>query len=225
MHNEVISGKGANCLNDITKVLEVPSKSTNILSIANPDELEMLANFDFENEANDLEDEDIHSTTIDEDLSQHSIAYLASVIEKKVLHALIQKGRKACSNCIQVFVENEVTDDDFIEFKSKTSNIICPCKSTIKLIENAESCINKYKSHNVTFDTMLAHIIRKLDLSTFYEQSKFDEGHNHKHELISLILKTYMDIKSTKFSKLVTRMSQKKQIRHSYLKLIHLEGQ
>lgn len=49
LHNEVVSGKGANCMNDITKVLHISSNRCSSSKSLNQNELVMIANFDFEN--------------------------------------------------------------------------------------------------------------------------------------------------------------------------------
>lgn len=221
VHNEVENGVRANCFNDITKVLEVSSSSNRASSIASPDELEMLRNFDFENGEDEYLNELYQNSDI---LQQNSTAYIASIVEEKVIKKLTLKGRKGCMNCANVFVENEITDDIFIQFKSKNSKVIPPCKDTIVLIQNIDNLLERYESQNVTFNSMLVHISGKIDTSNFYE-STFGSNHNHKNEFISLIIRTYMDVKSTNMCKMITRMSQDKQIRHSYLKEIHFRGQ
>lgn len=226
VQNEVVSGKGANCINDITKVLFVPSKKRGNRLSTNSVELNMLADIDLENQLDDVQFEDDQLVDNHEKrLKKHSMAYIASCVEENVLRKLSQKGQRACLACIQVFVENEITDDSFIKFKSGTTNILPPCKSTIELIQAVENEFKKYDSHNVSFNSMLTHIIRKINLDHFYDASIFDEEHNHKIELIQVIVHTYMNIRSTQVCKLITRMSQEKQIRHTLLKTIHFEGQ
>lgn len=126
---------------------------------------------------------------------------------------------------MNVFVENELSDDVFIQFKSESSDIVQPCKSTIRLIQKVETLLEKYESLNVSFNSMLVHIIRKVDVANLYEKSLFDESHDHRDEFIEIIIKTYLDIKSTNFCKLITRMSQNEQIHQKYLKEIHFRGQ
>lgn len=114
LHNEVVSGKGANCLNDITKVLYVASKN-NISSISTDQtdcELDLLSNFDLENQ---IDYEVVHLTENGENsLKQHSMAYVASSVEMTVLKKLSNKGQRRCSKCMQVLLENDITDDSFI---------------------------------------------------------------------------------------------------------------
>lgn len=222
LHNEVVSGRGANCLNDITKVLYVPSKSKDSSICTNKAELECLSNYDFENQVDYADD---HLMENNEDaLKQNSLAYVASILEEMVVRKTNNKGQKCCAACIQVFLENEIIDDSFIEYKSETCNILSPCKSTIKLMNTVDNLLNAYKSQKVSLNSTVTHIMLKIDKDRFYEYSSFDQ-HDHKHELIELIIKTYMDLKSTEACKHITEMWQKKRIRHSKLKEIHRAGQ
>lgn len=222
LHNEVVSGKGANCLNDITKVLHVPSNS-NTSKVTNKAELELLSIFDLkykiDYEASHLVE---HSGT---SLKLHSLTYMASLLETAVIKKINGKGSKSCSACMQIFVENEISDDSFIEYKSEKSDILPPCKSTIELMNTVDNLLNKYKSERVSFSSMLTHIVRKINKERFYGQSTFDQ-HNHKEEFIELVIKTYMDILSVEACKTITKMSQKTpHTRHSNLKDTHRAGQ
>lgn len=222
LHNEVMSGKGANCVNDITKVLYVPSKSIKNVISRNETELDLLSNFDFENHI-DIEDANFMQIG-DNSLKQHSLANVASVLEEAVLKKIMQKGKKRCSECLNVLLENEITDDTFIEYKSNINNTLPPCKSTIELMNTIDILLKTYDSINVSFNSMLIHIMRIINIDRFYNNSSFEE-HNHKHEFIELVIKTYMDIKSTEECKRITKLSQKTQIRHDNLKTTHLAGQ
>lgn len=225
LHNEVVSGKGANCLNDITKVLHISSNS-NSLKVTNNSELEQLSNFDFENHI-DYDDDRLIEPCVKtaHSLNQHSTAYVASILETAVIKKISNKGKKSCSACMQIFLENEITDDTFTEYKSQISNILQPCKSTIDFMNTVDNLLDKYKSQTISFSAMLTHIIRKINKDRFYGQSTYDQ-HDHKEEFIELVIKTYMDIVSVEACKTITKMSQKTQhIRHSNLKETHRAGQ
>lgn len=222
VHNEVVSGSGANCLNDITKVLYVPSKHNDTSKIINQDELDFLSKFDFENQ---IDYDDAHLMDNDENfLKQHSTAYLASVVENRVLSKMLNKGEKGCSMCINLFFENEVTDDSFIEYKSVISNILPPCKSTIELMNTVDNLLKAYGSESVSFDSMLTHIIQKINKDIFYKQSSCAQ-HDHRYQFIELVVKTYMDIRSIETCKTITKLSQAKLTRHFNLKETHRAGQ
>lgn len=191
-HNEVVSGEGANCINDITNVLYVSSNVSAKSAIsANQAELETLSNLDFENQ---IDYSDLHlMNNCENSLKQHSMAYQASTLEETVIRKIHNKGKNSCSMCLQVFCENEITDDMFIEYKSETSNILPPCKSTIELMNTVDNLPNIYKSHSVSFNSIMTHISQKIDIDRFYDQSSFEE-HDHKHDFIKTIINSYMDI-------------------------------
>lgn len=227
LHNDVISGEDANCLNDITQILEVSSGKQSCKSLyPNEDELEKLANFDVENQIDDTICEDIQIISRGpNNLQDNSTTYMAANLEQKVIRIIMRKGKSKCLECMQVFFENELTDDTFIQYKSETSDIVQPCKSTIHLIEKTDFLLGKYESLNISFNSVLSHIIRKIDISNLYEKSMFDEFHDHKYDLIDMMIRTYFDIKSANFCQHITRISQNEQIRHKYLKEIHFRGQ
>lgn len=222
----MVAGAKANCVednNNITKVLSVCASKQNNSSVAiNQSDLDFLENFDLENQINY---QDGHITeNAENSLKQHSIAYIASSVEKTVLKILNNQGQKRCSACTQIFLENDITDDSFTEYKSKVNDIRPPCKSTIDLMNAVDKLLNKYRSQDISFITTITHIMQKLDKDRFYEKSSFEQ-HNHKHEFIELVIKTYMNIKSRETCKRITRLSQKTKIRHSNLKEIHRAGQ
>lgn len=234
VRNEITSEKG-NCLNDITQLLEVSSnnreRNDNRIG-ANSAELELLANYDFEHrtEGEELEDEEFGLTLSSDDndqLSLHSMAYTAALVEKKVIQEIVHKGTKACSMCIEVFNENELLKDDFLEFiSSKDKKIITPCKSTFDIIKFVEKSLSKYSSQAVSFQSMTAHILNAMhNWSHLYKSSIFDESHDHHAELIKYVIDAYLNIKSKNASKILTRLAQKKLLRHQLLKQVHREGQ
>lgn len=221
LHNEVVSGRDSNCLNDITKVLHVSSAKSSSHTPTNQDELEMLANYDFENH---IEYEDVRFPH-ENDLRGNSMAFIASIVEEKVLKKINQKGYKRCTACMHVFLENEITEDSFIQYKIETSNTLPPCRSTIELIQSVDTILKIYDTQNVSFNSMLVHIMKNINLDQFYGESVFDREHDHQYELIELVIRTYMDIKSRKDCKLITRLSQSTRKRHTNLKEVHRLGQ
>lgn len=101
IHNEITGGRGANCLNDVTKVLEVSSrkKSTYTETTANLTELQMLGDFDIEYgldyEPSD-KDEVVEPINVIESLQEISLAYMAGIVEAKVIRTIVQRGKMAC---------------------------------------------------------------------------------------------------------------------------------
>lgn len=230
--NEVTSSNKSNCLNDVTKILTVSSGGKSHVVPINREEVQMLQNYNFEW---NLFDGDEYSGELDfllgrekeatETLKENSLAYLAGVIEAKVIRKL-SRAKNACQQCINVFLENELTDDNFMAFLSqKQSKIVSPCKSTIQIFSTVENFLEKHQSKNVSYYSVLTYIVNNIDMPQLYVSSNFDEDHDHKTDLVKQVIQAYLDHKSITFSKTLTTLSQKKLIRHDRLKQVHQLGQ
>lgn len=222
-YNEVTSSDGSNCENDLTKILTVSSNKKRNPDCANEAELQMLRSHDFEDIA-------VIQRQSSNSLYDSSIALLAGKIEKKIIEAISRKGKKRCLKCIDVFTENEIITDELMELKSNYCNVFEPCKSTLEIIHIVDMFLNRYDEENikVSYHTAVAHVFENIDLTHLYESScddEFDDSHDHRAEIVKLIIREYMDQESMQFGKDITRLSQKKLIRHNRLKLIHVAGQ
>lgn len=230
--HEVSSSQKSNCQNDITKMLTVSSRKKTIGVATNSEELRMLQSFDL----NDLFYCDEFSDEVDfpfeegkpptEMLKENSLAYLSGMIESRVIQKIARKTKNACQKCIDVFTENELGDDNFMEFMSqKSRRIFQPCKSTVKIVNLVEKYVERMQSVNVSFNNAVSHILSNINLSELYTSSEFNDDHDHKSDLLKQIIQEYLDYKSIMFSKSVTILSQKKLIRHDRLKEVQRLGQ
>lgn len=219
--NEVSVSSYANCRSDLTSALTVSSRPKCTLAPVDRSELEMLANYDFEHPS-DLEE---YTNNDSNDIQNNKRAYFGSIVERKVIRKIVQKGSKMCPRCINVFTENEITDDQFIAFKSINGDILQPCKSTVSIIHKIDYFLDKYKSLQISFNSMTEHILKNIDFAQFFMASDFGEEHDHQEDLIESVIKTYLDEKSKNAAKVVTRLEQNQLIRHDYLKAIHNQGQ
>lgn len=229
VHNEITTSTSSNCTNDITKILQVSSKREKKLS-ANQADLQILEDIDesvvVQNQIEYLNDSAFKiGEEFETQLQEHSKAYLASLVEAAVIQKIKNKKSKGCFQCINVFSENEITTDNFIDFLSKKQTILEPCKSTLDLINTVEVFLQNYTSVDASFQCVLNHIIEKIDISQLYVSSEFGEIHDHKKDFVRIIIDVYLDIKSMRLSKLMTRLSQDKLLRHTYLKELHRYGQ
>lgn len=212
--NEIESSVHSNCLNDITQILNVssrPKPKNNQEEIAK--QLEKLADIDFilRND-DDKENVPDYST-----LEKHSIAYIATKVEARVI------SRAKCDLCINVFFENEHINDEFINFKAKKEQVHQPCKGTMQIIHSVDSLIKRHETQEVSLEAMVSYIYRNISMDmNIYTAS---DGHGHTEDLMKLIIRSYLDIKSTHVAKIVTRNSQKQLVRHIKLKEIHRAGQ
>lgn len=217
--NEVTSSDAANCRNDVTKVLEFSSGTKKLPLSANEAELRMLAATD-----NDI---CVVPEPENDELTRHSRAYLASELEKKVNRKIKLRGKNACAQCMNIFNENEKINDKFIYFLSQKRKVAQPCKSSMDIIRILESTLEKHDGEDVSYHSLVAHILNQTTNMPvqLYESTQFENEHDHQLDFIKLIMETYLDVRCTHVSKLVTRLSQKKLLRHHHLKEIHRQGQ
>lgn len=224
VNNEIKSFVHSNCLNDVTQILEVSSrpKSKDVLQKRNEisKQLEALANHDFILRLDDWNDKE--NIPDNSTLATHSMAYLASKVEAQVISTINRRGKKTCARCINLFYENERINDNFINFKSKKVQIRQPCRGTMQIIRSVDDLMERNKSQEVSLEAMVTYIFQSMEIHNLYILSV---DHGHKEDLIKLIIRSYLDIKSTHVAKIVTRTSQKELIRHMRLKEVHRDGQ
>lgn len=218
VQNEITSSNDSNCHCDATKVLEVASGVKKVPTSVNDIELQMLTSYVNEHPNQTHEEDD--------ELKNHSKAYLASQLETKVNRKILLKRSQACIQCMNIFDENEKMNDIFIQFLANKKTIRQPCKSTLYIIGVVDNVLQKYDTLDISYPTMLAYILQQIISSlTLFESSEFGEDHDHKVDFVKLLIETFLDIKCTNISKLVTRCSQGKLLRHHNLKEVHREGQ
>lgn len=150
---------------------------------------------------------------------------MASKLEQEVSRKITLQGGKGCLQCANTFDENEKMINIFINFLNQNKKVRQPCKSTMNIITIVENAIKKYDSQDASVPSIVAHILQTVDLSPLYESSDFGDQHDHKFEFIKMVIEEYLNIKCVQISRLVTRLSQKKLLRHHHLKEIHREGQ
>lgn len=217
--NEITSSEHSNCQNDITKILFVSSakhvKADRDVSQA----METLKDFDFLNPGVSAQNFAA--------IKNHSMAYMASVVEMSVIQKIIRRGKDKCLKCVDVFIENTITHDEFIEFQSANSGMYQPCQSTVDIISDIERYLEKYAGLEVSFEASMEHVLKNIDISSYYTLSEFADGHNHSHkvDLIRLIAETFLDKSSTDGCKILTRESKMSLVRNKKLKDTHRMGQ
>lgn len=219
VRNEISSSDQSNCQSDITRMMEAKRGKTideTMPTAVKADEVQMLAALDNGYPLYDTEDI----------LKSHSRAYSASELENKVNSKIKLKRRQACAKCLEVFVENEKVNNEFIQYLSQKKKIIQPCKSTMDIIGAVDKILEKNDSLDISYPSMLAYIlIRIISSLSLFKSSEFGALHDHKYDFVKLIIETYLDLKCMNVSRIVTRCSQKKLLRNHYLKEVHREGQ
>lgn len=149
IHNDVVCSAKSNCIDPGTKILTVssnrPSKST----------INVLQSFEW------LEDEELqdfddfsNSWQYVDDIYDHSIAYMASVLESRIIGANRYSKIVKCEQCISALIENELIEDTFIRFKSRHTNIMQPCKSTFEICKYVDTYLKTYADKTIPHDAV-----------------------------------------------------------------------
>lgn len=200
VHNEISSSNKSNCTNDITEILEVSSKREKTIVSADQEDIQTLKTINENGDVLNPSNVTTDANEVEEEygilLQEHSKAYLASLVEADVIQRIKNKKKKGCLQCINVFSENVITTDKFIDFLSTKHAILEPCKSMLDLITTVDRMLQNFNSVNVSFESTLTYILEKIDLTEIYTSSEFGEIHDHKNEFVKLIIDVYLNIKS-----------------------------
>lgn len=162
-----------------------------------------------------------------DDAQSHSLAYMASVLERKIIAAKPTKNIIKCDQCVAAFIENELIDDSFIRFKARKTNIMQPCRSTFEICKFVDTFLKACEG-SASYHSLTMQILRKIPFEALFTSSNFDshQGDNgHKYNFVKKIIEMYMNMKSVHIAKCLTLKSHDDPIRHQYKKLIQQKGQ
>lgn len=238
VHNEVVCSQRANCIDKGTKILTVSShrlpkyKKTTLPTVESDFEFDQLEDqFEFDQLEDQFESySSLHSILDDgsiDNLQEHISAYMASLVEEKIVTAKGSRVIVKCQECTRAFVENEVIDNRFIEFKFRQENILKPCISTVNICKMADSFIIQASGVQAKYGQVLLRIMRNLPFHSLYPSTNFhyhDET-NHKYNFIKSVVETYLNLKSIHLGKTITLDAHVELIRSDLTKQIHRSGQ
>lgn len=226
IHNDVVCSEKSNCIDRGTKILTVSSrrqgKSQRAVALESDDLISDEIIFD------EILNNNFDSHYFVGDAHDHCLAYMASILETKIITAKHPRILVKCQDCIGALVENELMEDSFIRFKARRINITQPCKSTYDICRFIDSVLKQYEGKGTSFDAILMQVLRNLHFETLYTSTNFGthSEKGHKYIFVKQIVETYMKLKSAHFAKcLTTKSHEQGPIRHHYKKLIHEYGQ
>lgn len=177
----------------------------------------------------DFED-NFHVSQYIDDAQSHSLAYMASTLENKIINAKAPRLIVKCAKCVSAFIENELIEDTFIRFKAKTTHITQPCKSTFEICKFVDTFLKSCDERPGSYHSILLEILRKIPFLSLFASSNFgnhsdSKDTSHKYEFIKKIIELYMNMKSVHVAKCFTLKSHDEPIRHQLKKLIQGKGQ
>ncbi|XP_055308208.1 uncharacterized protein LOC129572290 [Sitodiplosis mosellana] len=220
IHNDVVCSEKANCIDRGVKILTVSShktrKQNNTYSSLDMSIAEIL-------------EDDLNAGQYVDDSHSHSLAYMASELEKKIINAKSPRMIVKCGDCINSFIENELMEDSFIRFKARRTNMMQPCRSTYEICKFIDHFLKCYEDKTITFRGATMKVLSALDFDSLYPYSNFQnhsEPGPHKYDFVKQIVELYIKLKSNHIAKCITTKSHDEaSIRHFYKKLIHEAGQ
>lgn len=152
--------------------------------------------------------------------SNFSIAHLALLIERKILHC----PRFYCNSCKTVLIENEK-----LSIHNTNTNKSMPCTSTFDICKKADQFFELYdirrKNSQYDFRVIYCLIFRSMNFESLYRVSKFDCDPGHKYQFIKCIVGTYITLKATYVSKEFTFQQYRKIFRQQLNRLVLRCGQ
>lgn len=237
--HQIAASESANCLtNDVPflSVLNASSrKPSNILNneiplvipneILNneiPNEIEV----DFDMAENAHIQSLINDETLSVNLEEHIASYLASVLEKCIIERRWYSPIN-CKKCLLVFAEDETIDDQFVNLKMKSSKLLPPARSTVKICKAIEHSMKIFNYEPGKFNDIQNDVLSRIDFNDLFWMSDFESynGSEHKTILIRLIIEMYIKKKQDYISKCNTLAEHDVLLRNQLKKLIHFKGQ
>lgn len=222
-HEITYDGNKANCISNETGILTVSSEIMSRSIEKKNVHVEHEIDFNYHDVLNEeLEPFDVHLN-----------AYAAFMIEEKIRQSLERHKRK-CLSCIQVFQENEKIDDSFITRKIKSNQ---PCKSTVNIVKATNKMMILLPNKEFNTASLSLMTLNSLDFDDLYAYTDFEDHANyagtdtcqnyrkHKADFLSNVIETYINMKAHKIGNKIGDEERGIYIRHSHKKLIHTAGQ
>lgn len=237
--HQVSASEAANCVNNDVETLSVLSvssrkiKSNHIDINHNSNDLADSTSVNYvENEFGEsIESEEFSnlcSVVGDHEnmnkIKDHVIFYTASVLEACIVNGQWYK-RITCRGCLDAFREDAVTDNDFVNTKMKTKNMVAPAKSTVDICMATERSMEIFKFESGHIENILNYVQTSVDYETLFANTDFNshDDTNHKNELIQMIVRMYVKKKFDYISRCNTLASHDILLRHQLRKYIHFK--
>lgn len=236
VHNDV-AASNANCLQTYEGILTISSRRPKLCKTV---ERQYVQNVIDNNNIPDDEDIAIESLASEYNeknsllnrnninaIQSSVISYIASFIEREIIES---KGRTLtvkCVDCIRAFGENEFYEDEFLERKSDSENILIPCASTAAICTAAENELQKIKYQITDYKETIKRILATIDFDNVFSLTDFNDHQdkNHKSLFVSTIARIYLRKKMNFICKTKTREEVGVPLGTQHKKISHFKGQ
>lgn len=159
-------------------------------------------------------------------IMEHVDSYLAAVLEKCIIEGRWYAPIK-CKDCLRVFAEDEIVDDDFVKLKMKTSKLRLPARSTVEICKATDMSMRELNYEAGKFHQIQASILAKLNISDIFWASDFSvhSEAGHKIHLIKVIIEMYIKNKQDYISRCNTLAAHDALWRSMLKKIVHFKSQ
>lgn len=239
-NHQITASEAANCQNNGVEFLTILNsssrKESNCMSMKNQDEdkgnlqNETDTNNATESAIDEEELDTLRSLIIDpslsNDLETHMIAYTASVIQKNIIEGKWYFSIK-CKQCLRVFAEDEIMEDELVELKMKTKELPPLSKTTFNICLATEKIMERFNYDPQRYKKLTDECLRVLNYDELFFFSNFNDHSdlNHKDSLINLIVKMYIKKRQEYISRCRTLAAHDRLLRCHLKKIIHFKGQ
>lgn len=231
--HQIKASESANCAeNDIEflSVLEVSSrkKQSDSNVLADSSGLEFIPP-----ESDETDDLAFLCSIMDDEsdpntLESHVISFTAATLQNDIFQGRWFK-RLTCVKCLDAFKEDVITDDDFVNTKMKTKNLLAPARSTVRVCAATEKSMQKYNYQPGHLKDIILDVVTQLNLDSLFSSSDFDahpqSNEDHKSVLVRMIIEMYVKKKMDYICKCNTLDSYKLLVRNMCRKHVHFQHQ
>lgn len=164
--------------------------------------------------------------TSSENLERHMISYTASVLQNDIIQGKWYWQMK-CEECLRVFTEDDLIDDDLVNMKMYTTRLRPAAKSTFEICVATEKLMEKFNYEPRYYETIPIEVLRIIHIDDLFSYSSFDNHceTNHKERLIGLIIKMYVNKRQLYISRCNTLALHGDLLRRKLKKVVHFKGQ
>lgn len=169
----------------------------------NPDQTELMQECEF----------------LPDDLEKTSVAYMAGLIEKKIL----TQAAFNCPLCRQVFSVNDKIAETLLT--GTLDSVQVPCQTTFDICYISNTYLKILaRDAGYTYEKLFSDIWRQMDIKNAYAKTNFEGHEEHKEFFIKIIIEEFVRKQANCIAKEVTRKEKGLLMRHFLNKQIHRSG-
>lgn len=161
-----------------------------------------------------------------DNFQKNMVSFIASTIQKAIIEGRWY-SRMKCEQCFQVFLEDEIIDDEFINLKMASKDIRPTSKSTFEICMVTEKLMQIFEYDPKNYGTISIEVLRILNFDELFSLSDFDthDGAKHKESLVKIIIDMYKKKRQDYHARMNTLDVHDVLLRAKLKKTVHFKGQ